>query len=86
MLRARYAIMENRFICQFGVAPPASWMATEKSTLRLATTAQGAGASSPKMAQAANLRKSTRLLFLKPQKANQAQLNERAAARRWIKR
>ena len=36
----------------FGVAPPASWMAMEISTLRLATTAQGAGASSPKMAQA----------------------------------
>jgi hypothetical protein len=38
---------------RFGVAPPASWMAIEISTLRLATTAQGAGASSPKVAQAA---------------------------------
>jgi hypothetical protein len=49
MLRTRQAITENRFMFRFGVALLASWMVMEISTLVLATIAQGAGASSPKM-------------------------------------
>jgi hypothetical protein len=61
---------------RFGVAPPASWMAIEISTLRLATTAQGPELPARRWRRRPKPPKSTDLLFPKPSRANQSQLKQ----------